>query len=250
LTWAQIVQGITNLWSASQATSGFADGGWRYALGSPSYDADMSTTQWGIVSLIYNESFGAVTPATVKVHLKNWLAFAQDPTSGAGCYQGPSSGLCDHSDTGGLLLGLNYVGFALTTTQVQKALGFLNTNWKEKANNTWYGNFGHPYAMWSVYKGLERNIGLTNTTYITKFLTTCGAPNNLPTPPTCTWWQDYNESLVTSQNADGSWSGYSEWIAPLVTAFNTNILGGTIIPPPPPPPPPPPRMCGYRLCKY
>lgn len=231
LTWGQIIQGITNTWAASQSTAnqGAFIGGWRYGL-NDGYDSDMSTTQWGIISLIYAESFGATTPAIVKTDLAKWLAFAQDPASGAGCYQGPESGICDHSDTGGLLLGLKFLETPASDPAVTKALGFLNSNWTQSAYNTWFGNFGHPYAMWSVYKGLEVNIGLGNITTITNLLTTCGAPGNPPGNKPCNWWEDYNESLVASQNGDGSWSGYVYWYGPLATAFNVNILGATPIP--------------------
>ena len=78
------------------------------------------------------------------------------------------------------------------------------------------------------------NIGLNDTTQITNLLTTCGAPNNLPGIPSgskpCNWWEDYNDSLVTSQNVDGSWYGYQYWTGALATAFNINILGATPIP--------------------
>jgi len=237
MTWGQIAQANINLWAASQSTAnqGNRQGGWRYILGVGGYDSDMSTTQWGIISLIYDQTLGATTPAIVKTDLATWLAFAQDPPSGAGCYQGPSSGICDHSDTGGLLVGLQFVGKTTGDLAVQKALSFLNTNWTQTASGTWYGNFGHPYAMWSVYKGLEVNIGLKDTTTITNLLlTTCGAPNNLPGNPPgsvpCNWWEDYNEWLVRNQNGDGSWSGYAYWGDPLSTAFDVNILGATPIP--------------------
>jgi hypothetical protein len=133
-----------------------------------------------------------------------------------------------------LLLGLKYLGKPIGDVAVQKALGFLDANWPQTANSTWYGNFNHPYAMWSVYKGLEVNIGLQDTTTITNFLTTCGYPLDAPGIPPgsvpCNWWQDYNEWLVTNQNGDGSWTGYSYWYGPLATAFYVNILGGTPIP--------------------
>ena len=154
---------------------------------------------------------------------------------GGGCYQGPASGLCDNSDTGGLLLGLSFLGKNTSDPAVQAALTFLNNNWATYANSTWYGNFDHPYAMWADYKGLQTTIGLLDNTYITNLLTTCGAPNNLPGSGICNWWEDYNEWLVQNQNADGSWNGYAYWTGPLATAFDVNILGATQIPQTPEP---------------
>jgi hypothetical protein len=236
LTWGQIAQGITNEFSASQssAINGNRDGGWRYYIPGNG-DSDSSTTQWAVASLIFDQTLGAVTPSTVKDHLKVWLAAVQvSGQGGAACYQ-PDNLLCEQSDTGGLLLGLKFVGYDLSNPQVQLALGFLNTTWTQTANSTWYGNFGHPYAMWSVYKGLETTIGLKDTTYITNLFTTCGYPGNPPGNPPgsvpCNWWEDYNEWLVVNQAGDGSWPGYAYWVGPLSTSFSINILGATQVGP-------------------
>ncbi|MGZ5186468.1 MAG: PEP-CTERM sorting domain-containing protein [Caldimonas sp.] len=235
MTWGQIAQGITNSYSASQSTANQGvnlRGGWRYYDGLPYYDSDMSTTQWAAVSMVYDQSLGASTPSIVKTDLPNFLAFTQSP-SGAGCYQGPGSGICDHSDTGGLLLSLSFLGKTSADPAEQAALGFLNAHWGEGANSTWAGNFGHPYAMWSVYKGLETSIGLSDTTHITN-LVGCGA---LDAGVTCNWWQDYNNWLVGNQQASGGWGGYAYWTDPLATSFYLPILAGTQIPTPPIPEP-------------
>lgn len=242
MTWGEIAQGITNVFAASQSTAnqGVLRGGWRYTLGQPTYDSDMSTTQWAAIGMIYAQTLGATTPAIVKSDLANFLSFTQNPATGAGCYQGPASGLCDHSDTGGLLLSLNFIGKTASDPAVQKALGFLNDNWTTLANSTWYGNFGQPYAMWGVYKGLELQIGLDDTTTITKLRPAdCKSAGDPPTAPnTCNWWQDYNDWLVATQNAGGSWDGYGYWTGNLATAFYLPILGGTEIPIPVPVPEP------------
>jgi len=223
MTWTQIAQGITNEFAAGQTTAANGDrrGGWRYFPGSG--DSDSSTTQWAVLSMIYDQSLGATTPAFVKSELKYWLAAAQDPGSGGGQYQ-PSSGIIDHSDTGSVLLGLKFLGTNKTDPAVQAALAFLNTHWTESANNTWFGNFGQPYAMLADFKALELTLGLNDNTTIT----------NLLDPNQANWWQDYNEWLVNNQNPDGSWSGYSNWNGPLAAAFDLDILGGTVIPIPPP----------------
>lgn len=233
MTWTQIAQGITNVFAASQASAidGNRDGGWRYFIPGNG-DADSSTTQWAVLSLIFDESLGATTPGTVKDHLKNWLAVAQ-AADGSGCYQ-PGS-FCDNSDTGSVLLGLDFVGNPLSNAAVQSALGFLNSAWPTLANNTWFGDFGHPYAMWSDYKALEVIINLTDTTYITNLFTDCGygrghAPGNPPGSVPCNWWEDYNEWLVLNQAGDGSWPGYAYWTPPLSTAWDISILGAALIP--------------------
>ena len=234
LTWGQIAQGITNLFAASQttATGGDRRGGWRYYPGEG--DSDSSTTQWAVISLIYDEILGATTPWFVKDELKFWLAAVQ-VGDGSACYQ-PQTGPCDHSDTGGLLLGLRFVGDDLSNSQIHNALVSLDTNWAQDANNTWYGNFGHPYAMWSVYKGLETTIGRYDTTTITHLRSVdCGG--DIDSPPACNWWEDYNEWLVANQtttgNTAGSWIGHGYWTNVLATAFYLPILKpGAVIPMP------------------
>jgi hypothetical protein len=232
MTWREIAQGITNVFAAGQTTAahGILRGGWRYY---PSQgDSDTSTTQWAVISLIYDQTLGATTPAFVKDELKYWLAAVQG-SDGAGCYQ--PNYLCDHSDTGGLLAGLTFVGFGTSDATVAAALGFLKLHWTEFANS-WFGNFNHPYAMWSIYKGLETSIGLGDTTHIgPPLLTDCGAsrsalPGNPPGSAACNWWEDYNEWLVMNQATDGRWNGYGNWTGPLSTAFHVSILGATLIP--------------------
>jgi hypothetical protein len=250
MTWRQISQGIINMFAASQ-TSLTSDpsrltGGWRYYPGEQ--DSDSSTTQWAVISLIYGESIGATTPAAVKTLLRTWLINVQ-AADGSACYQ-PGVGPCDNADTGGWLLSMKYAGYASSDSHVQAALTYLKNNWNTNANSTWAGNFGHPYAMWATYKGLETMIGLANTTNITPLRTDCGAsrvggglPGNPPGSAACTWSEDYNEWLVTNQvpsgASAGSWPGYAYWTDPLSTAFDVSILGAAVIPVSPTSPAPP-----------
>jgi hypothetical protein len=231
MTWHEIAQGVTNEFAAGQTTAsaGLLRGGWRYFPGTN--DSDSSTTQWAVISMIYDQSLGAVTPSITKSELNYWLAAAQ-AGDGSFCYQ-PGS-LCDHADTGGMLLALKFVGDSNSNPQVAAALSFLNNNWPQTASGTWYGNFGDPYAMWAIYKGLETSIGLTDNGTITNLLSNCGAPSNLPgTPPgsvACNWWQDQNQWLVDNQLGDGSWNGTDYWTGVLATSFDVSILGATQIP--------------------
>jgi hypothetical protein len=242
LTWTQIAQGITNAYAAGQATvkdvtdyDGPANGGWRYTI--PSNDgADMSTAQWGALASGYDESVGAVTPANVKPALQAWLTF--DASGGQACYEGGTD-TCGigptNSENGAWLVSNAFAGGGNTAG----VLAFLNTNWKTSANNTWYGNFGHTYAMWSSYKGLEAAIGLKDTAHITNLMTACGAPSNLPGSGVCNWWEDYNEWLVnvTPRSTDSGgnlfWAGDPDeggWQDPLSTAVFTAIIGAAALP--------------------
>ena len=92
--------------------------------------------------------------------------------------------------------------------------------------------------MWAVYKGLELNLGLDDTSTITNLRPgNCTTAGEGPTSPNvCNWWQDYNDWLVWNQNANGGWTGYDYWTGNLATAFYLPILGGTEIPVPVPEP--------------
>jgi len=233
LTWGEIAQGITNGLAVSQntKTNGNRDGGWHDFSGDG--DADSSSTEAVVMALLYDEALGAVTPQATKNELKVWLGNIQS-VSGGVCFQ-PGTEPCDHANTGGWLLAMRFVGHDLADWQLQAALAFLNAQWQATANNLWYGNFGHPYAMWSVFAGLEATVGLNDVTHIANPVTDCGASTNeLPGNPagsaSCTWWEDYNEWLVKNQKVDGSWSGYSNWTDPISTAFYVSILGATQIP--------------------
>jgi len=134
-------------------------------------------------------------------------------------YNGSSSGAADLSDKAG-------------------ALAYLDANWQNGPNG-WNGNMGQPYAMWSVYKGLESTIGLTGSQIANFFYT--GA-NQIKDDPNdiWNWWEDYSQYLVNSQNAgDGSWPGYYYWPQDLATAWNINILNATQVGPGPDPNPTP-----------
>lgn len=225
MTWGQIAQGIVNTFAAAQsAVHNYSWGGWRYGLPSNN-DADSSTTQWASIAMLYGRTLGATVPAVTVTDLAtHWLPNVQ-AADGSACYQ-PGSSPCDHADTGGMLLALDFAGVPASNAQVQKALAFLNSNWKASASGTWYGNFGHPYAMWAEYKGLELTIGLADNSHITNLLG-CGT---LDAGVNCNWWQDYNEWLVNHQQADGGWGGYDYWADPLATAYYLPILGGVLVP--------------------
>ncbi len=228
MTWAEIAQGITNAFAANQSTSrnGDRDGGWRGFPGNG--DSDSTTTHWAVTSLLYDETLGAITPQVVKNELKVWLGNVQH-TSGAVCFQ-PGSEPCDHANTGGWLLAMRFSGYDVTNSQVQAALSFLNTQWQSAASNISYGNFGHPYAMWAVYSGLEATVGLSSSTHITNLLTDCNANGDPSGNAPCTWSHDYTDWLVKSQKEDGSWVGYAYWSEAIATALYLNILGAIPIP--------------------
>jgi WD40 repeat protein len=226
LTWGQIAQGITNALAAGQNTSETGDKsrGWRYVF-SPAAQAEISSTPWAVVSLLYNESLGARTPQSLKDNLKASL----EKTASGGCSQ-PNAEPCNPGETGGWLLAMKFAGDDMAHPRPQSALTFLNSYWKTTATTTAHGNFGRPEAMWIIYQALERTIGLNDTSYINNFLTDCGAiPNDRDRNPTadapCTWSEDYSHWLVKSQKADGSWGDRSDSSDAIRTSFYVSILG-------------------------
>jgi hypothetical protein len=254
MTCAQIAQGISNDFAAAQSTpadltsaaSGGAShgyyveyGGWRYGIPGNG-DSDTSTTQWAVYAFIFDEALGATEPASTKTFLAHYLTSVQYPTgsgsnTGGVCYQSVVANGCSLgptvSDAGGWLLANQWIGTAPSNASVQSAVSWLNANWQTNGTSStyWFGNFSQPYAMLATYKGLETTIGTTTVGGISNLLTpTCGG--NLPSGLTCNWYQDYTQSLVATQNSDGSWTGSQSWTDPLSTAFDITILSAATIP--------------------
>ncbi|MDO9073066.1 MAG: PEP-CTERM sorting domain-containing protein [Rubrivivax sp.] len=230
-TYAQVVQDTVDYFAYGQNDSGYARGGWRYYANSG--DADNSTAQWPAIGMLYGQAVPGVTvPGFVKTELKEWIDYIQNTTNGGSGYDSPGN-LVNEAKTGGLLVEMAFAGYDGTSTGAGDksdkagALAYLNTHWKDGPSATWDGNFGHPYAMWSIYKGLETTIGMEDTTAITNLLTDCGT---LDAGDACNWFQDYAEWLVQSQNANGSWTGYDAWSSPLATPWFINILAATQVP--------------------
>jgi WD40 repeat protein len=234
MTWAEIAQGITNSFAASQSLGGNGnrEGGWgSYILGNG--NSDHASTHWAVTSLIYDETLGAVTPEVVKSELRVWLDAAPNAANGV-CFQAENE-QCSRAAAGSWWLAMKFVGSDLTESQVQAALNFLNVNWQSTANQLSKGNFGHPYAMLTAYKGLDATIGVADTAHISNLLTGCRAARRDNSEvssgkASCTWSEDYSQWLITNQKADGSWGGDSTWNEPFATAFYVNILGTSRIP--------------------
>jgi hypothetical protein len=230
-TYAQVVQDTVDYFAYGQNDSGYARGAWRYYANSG--DADNSTAQWPVIGMLYGQAVSGVSvPGFVKTELNGWIDYIQNSSNGGSGYDGPNN-IVNEAKTGGLLVEMAFAGYnGVSTGPSDKsdkagALAYLNANWKNFANNTWNGNFNHPYAMWSIYKGLETTIGLNDTTTITNLLTTCGTQD---TGDVCNWFEDYAQWLVTNQNGDGSWTGYDSWGRSLATPWFINILAATNIP--------------------
>lgn len=227
-TYAAVIQDTIDYFSFAQNEAGTARGGWRYWANYGS--ADNSTSQWPVVAGLYAQSVGATIPAWNVAELGIWANYIQNADGGSDYDNGKTWG-SNVSRTGTLLLEQNTVGWAFSDPRVQAAINYLNGQWQTSANSTWNGNFGHPYAMWAVYKGLETTIGLGNTTAITNIRTFDGSTMNLDPGDVWNWWEDYCEWLVDNQSGDGSWAGYGGyWYGPLATAWYINILAATEIP--------------------
>ncbi len=233
-TYRNVVQDTVDYFAWGQNDSGYAQGAWRYYANSG--DADNSTAQWPPIGMLYAQAVPGVTvPAFVRQELRIWIDYIQNANGGSG-YDGPFS-IVNEAKTGGLLAEMAFAGYNGTSagpgdnSDRAGALAFLDAYWTRGAQNTWDGNFAHPYAMWSIYKGLETTIGLENTTAITNLLTDCGAARGgQDTGDVCNWFEDYSEWLVQNQLGDGSWGGYSAWNNVLATPWYINILAATEIP--------------------
>ncbi|MEQ8213661.1 MAG: PEP-CTERM sorting domain-containing protein [Smithellaceae bacterium] len=231
-TYRDVVQNTIDYFAygQSEATTGVYRGGWRYYANYG--NSDQSTTQWPVIAALFASEMGVSMPGFVKTELNYWVNAIQQANGAAQYYPGLTYG--EMNETGALLLMQDYLGRPTSDATVQAALGYINTHWQELANS-YDGNFGQPYAMWALYKGLEVTIGLDNMTAITNLHTD---PGDIDNPNhEWNWWEDYCEWIVNNQLANGSWAGYSSWPAGLATPWYINILAATKIPDQPVPEP-------------
>ena len=226
-TYADVIQKAVDSFTYYQTgpTYGNRYGGWRYFAGEN--DSDMSTTQWAPISFLFAQNVPGVTIPTngnnsMKLALQAWITACQNATTGAVDYQ-PGAGILNATHLGGLLVSNFFAGGG---GNVNKALDWLNGDWLNGPSGTWYGNEGHPYAMWAVYKALEKLYGTTAAGPITN-LRSEPAGDLLDPGAVWNWWEDYCQYLHSTQNANGSWNGYSYWTGPLATAWYINILNAT-----------------------
>lgn len=240
--WKDLIQDTVDTFLQGQTTGAGNPyrGGWRYTPSSG--DSDGSTAQWPAIGMLFAEAVpGIDVPKYTKDELKFWIDYIQSSTNGSAGYTDPSgfSGIPNsESKTGGLLVQMAFTGYdgkggPTDTGGVSDragAIAYLNTHWQDGPSG-FTGSLGHPYGMWSVYKGLESNIGLNDTGSISN-LAGCGS---LDPGDVCNWWQDYSEFLVGTQQIDGAWPGYIYWPSDLATAWNINILNATTVGPIPEP---------------
>ena len=135
MTWAQIAQAITNAYSASQSTSknGKWGGAWRHAA-PDARSPNRWTTQPAVISFLYDQFLGAITPQVVKDDLKGWLTTVED-ASGAVCYEKSSAEHCELINVGEWLLARTFAGYDVPDAQVDAVLASLNLTWPSNANN-------------------------------------------------------------------------------------------------------------------
>jgi hypothetical protein len=226
-TYKEVVQNTIDYFAFGQSdpATGNNRGGWRYYANYG--NSDQSTTQWPIIAGLFASKMGVSYPAFVKSELAYWVTYIQNAAGYAG-YMAPNSPYGEMNETGALLIMQAFLGLTKANSNVASALDYINTHWKETANSTWDGNFGHPYAMWAIYKGLELILGVDDMSKITNLHAN---PGDIDNPNHgWNWWEDYCEWLVNNQKANGSWDGYSYWTGPMATGWYINILAATKIP--------------------
>lgn len=235
-TYGQVIQDTVATFAYGQTHAGNAlipgfRGGWRYTPSTG--QSDGSTAQWPAIGMLFAQAVpGVVVPPYVKDELHFWMDYIQNSNGGVG-YDSPGF-LVNESKTGGLLVQMAFTGYPGTAAGADRsdkagAIAYLNTRWRDFAHDTWDGNFAHPYAMWSVYKGLEATIGLDGSD-ITNFLYTGASQVKDDPSDAWNWWEDYSQFLVEQQGAGGAWPGYSVWPSTLSTAWAINILNATAVP--------------------
>lgn len=186
--------GVTGC-SATDAQSGA--GGWSY--GPNEARGDNSLTQWAVLGISEAKTRWDidVNPAVV-TQLAHWLNYSQCADGSFG-YTGPGS-WCNYQKVGAGLIMLEYVGKTESDASVQNALNYAKNNWNTTGGE-W--NMDNLYSMYGMYKAMKvmgrTDVGNTTAT---------GQG----------WVAQYDQNLITRQNADGSWSNLGGWMAPATAA--------------------------------
>jgi len=237
-TYQDVIQDGIDYLAWGQNDSGSSRGGWRFTANQGT--SGQENSPWACFAMLAAEQdMGLIVPQFVKSELTYWLNYIQY-YNGSGTGIDGSSGftyptdLNSESKTGGLLGQMIFAGtdvagtggpYDLTQVRLLAAVDYLNREWPKDAYGTWYGNFGHPYAMIQMHKGLSLTIGRDDTTYITNFRD----PDKIDPGETWTWSKDYERYQVDEQLPDGSWDDKSNsfYEGPLATAWGVNILNAT-----------------------
>jgi len=259
MTYKEVMRDVIDWFSWGQVDPAYGNyrGGWRYNANWSS--SDNSTAQWGSLPSLYGDEWGLATPQFVKDELKLWTDYIQNENGGSG-YDWDGS-IVNVSKTGGLMIQFAEMGYSLGVNnsdsiyntignEVDAAKAFINSRWNTDPSGTWYGNEGHPYAMWAVYKALDtygflvtdpgpdgilgtaddyvKGTGMSNAAGGIEI----GQDWDSDTSLAGDWYSHYCDWLVGNQNGDGSWSGYSYWSGALSAGWYINILNATGAPPP------------------
>ena len=223
MTYEEVMTDLVDFLAWAQTDGGPGRGGWRYGIyNNAAGYGDNSVAQWPVLGLVAAEQWGIYAPQFVKDEMEYWVDFIQQDSSGGSGYHVPDH-IVNISKTGGLLVEFYYLGDDMNTLRAQAARGYIDSRWNVSPYGTYYGNKGHPYAMFSVFKGLE----------LMQVLTVPSAPAN-PDTPAGDWWGDYCEYLVNTQAHPGPglgyWGGYYYWGRYLATPWYIIILQASVFP--------------------
>lgn len=226
MTWASVLQGITNMLSASQIVSGNAGaGGWGAVLPGDASES-VTATRWALLALVYSESVGSETPSATKSELTRRTGMIRDADRAVCGDSSPSE--CDFGGKGGWLLAMRYSGFDVSNAEVRAALTWLDTHWAAGAGGA--ASAGDD-SIFALYAGLESALGVQSADSIrNKDLQCEEASSSSPGATDCNWWGDLSGRLIASQRGDGGWGALAGADEVLATALNAAVLGGAHIP--------------------
>ena len=188
-------------------------GGWYYTFNSSVTDG--STIGWNMVALLDAQAAGVVIPAFVQSEFKNYAFPRSMNADGTFDYNedgNPASPVYPNATRAGVALQAMF--YAGDNTLLSASTSAITNRWAGNVLSGDYGstcqsyinlgtnagqNKGCAYAMYNIFKGLKLQ-GVTTLPGI-------GRPAGPGTIPADDWYADYQDWLVTNQNAPTTIAG-------------------------------------------
>jgi hypothetical protein len=240
---SEIVQDEVEFWAWGQNDgTGWGRGGWRYNVNTG--DADMSTTQWPVLSMqAAKENMGSTIPAWVYTELDYFVSYCESTANNDsnGCYYYYPPYYLNLTKAGAGTICREFQGYTPDDATIQRSLGYIYRHWGD-AGGSWDNTklFGNSYGMYAIMKAMRNPE--PDITQVAEY--NYGASPPVQTGNSFDWYytpagqaqQGMATYIVSTQQPDGQWDD-NVGANQVYDAFSTGwrilclLKGVAIIPP-------------------